>query len=804
MRIPLSSCLSHLEEEPAGQDSNSPKDIVVVLGIWAGFSTCIQDLAQSLPAAYHRGLVRLPQAVMKPICQLAHMDSQKQVDLVEALVSWHLVDELLCYEGINDGEFTINYQATFKPLVKLTQWVACLADWPSVLLSAIGSQESHCIETGLPSLPEGTQLSTEQKDLWQDLLAACSWNCCGHMSYWQKLLHLIEGVAWQLRWMRCTRGDPEGYGSKLYMFTIDHGMTDLWQQVQGSISTVTARNKDALPHLQCSVCCFDDRDKPAVLRSVERGLWSLLLGIAGSAFEAEEGLICFLWLYQLEIEGMAYVPNVTSWFDVTAHLRPPRGSQTTSIMVALSTVATLETTQVVLSQEEQANLQGGTAEIKTVDATNLSGEDQPLWEHISIKEKPTPKKKKTKKKSKESVIEDDGSETHLSSVGTSGSNQVKHHKPPPFRLSKSELLVYTQNGADDEDSTWQHGFLQVNHTKGPMMGAYSETVKILPLFWQRSVLVTNVPQHARKWGWNGWTVRELGNLDMPIEVHKPIWRFMDASFRLARLTVQIASTLQSVLNEGLKGKKGRVLNALTLPMPNTTLQSPLFHQVASHLEACKVTRSIGSDLLTAPFPVAALSWGLASVAGAVTPPHSNFGGSVVKIQTLMGCKIWFVISKCQEDERCETWDTFVWDFQADSKVNSDMYQCEVVLVEPGTLWFQHLNMLHAVAMESNSLVFGQHFFPASAIHLVVMGWVHTAFLSWAITNVEHKDMRVLLLCLMAYWKKVIMAGENLEEHDGHVPNIEMQEGLLDVCALGNLLIYLPALSRQQDKYWDDL
>ncbi|PBK98361.1 hypothetical protein ARMGADRAFT_1075215 [Armillaria gallica] len=109
-----------------------------------------------------------------------------------------------------------------------------------------------------------------------------------------------------------------------------------------------------------------------------------------------------------------------------------------------------------------------------------------------------------------------------------------------------------------------------------------------------------------------------------------------------------------------------------------------------------------------------------------------------------------------------------------------------------------------MATESNSLVFGQYFFPTSAICSVVMGWVHTAFLSWAITNVEHKDMRVLLLRLMAYWKKVIMAGKKLEEHNGHVPDIEMREGLLDVCALGNLLIYLPALSQRQDKYWDDL
>ncbi|KAK0197397.1 hypothetical protein F5146DRAFT_1130260 [Armillaria mellea] len=57
---------------------------------------------------------------------------------------------------------------------------------------------------------------------------------------------------------------------------------------------------------------------------------------------------------------------------------------------------------------------------------------------------------------------------------------------------------------------------------------------------------------------------------------------------------------------------------------------------------------------------------------------------------------------------------------------------------------------------------------------------------------------------MAHWKKVITAGEPLEEHDSHVPDLHTREGLLDVCTLGNLLIYLLALSKCQDEYWDDL
>ncbi|KAK0474276.1 hypothetical protein IW261DRAFT_1651091 [Armillaria novae-zelandiae] len=226
LTFPLSACLLPLREEPAIQHSDAPDDIVASLGVWAGFSTSIQDLAQSLPAAYRRGLVRLPQAVVKPLHQLTNQNSQKWVDLVEALVSWCLVDELLRCEGIDDGEFAIDYQAKFKPSAKLTQWVTCLAEWPSVLLSTIRSQDRHHIETALPSLPAGTQLSTEQKALWQDLQAACSWHRRGHQRYWEKLLHLIEGVAWQLRWMRRTRGDPEAYGRQLQMFAVNNGMTN--------------------------------------------------------------------------------------------------------------------------------------------------------------------------------------------------------------------------------------------------------------------------------------------------------------------------------------------------------------------------------------------------------------------------------------------------------------------------------------------------------------------------------------------------------------------------------------------------
>ncbi|PBK58474.1 hypothetical protein ARMSODRAFT_983828 [Armillaria solidipes] len=136
----------------------------------------------------------------------------------------------------------------------------------------------------------------------------------------------------------------------------------------------------------------------------------------------------------------------------------------------------------------------------------------------------------------------------------------------PFERDILESLLACRTDRPGENPPWldrTDGQSSIAHLR------YSETVKVLPLFRERSVLVTNVPQGPKKWGWNSWTARELGDLNTPIIVH-------EGSAHSVKPTVEITSTLQTVLNEGSKGATGWVLNALTLPMPDTTLQTPLF------------------------------------------------------------------------------------------------------------------------------------------------------------------------------------------------------------------------------------
>ncbi len=86
----------------------------------------------------------------------------------------------------------------------------------------------------------------------------------------------------------------------------------------------------------------------------------------------------------------------------------------------------------------------------------------------------------------------------------------------PFEREILQSLLACRTDTPGENPPWldrTDGQSSIAHLR------YSEMLKILPLFRERSVLVTNVPQGQKKWGWNSWTARELGDLDTPIIVH---------------------------------------------------------------------------------------------------------------------------------------------------------------------------------------------------------------------------------------------------------------------------------------------
>ncbi|SJL11304.1 uncharacterized protein ARMOST_14707 [Armillaria ostoyae] len=79
LRFPLRGCLSNRGD--VGEDTpQASSDVIAGPGVWAGFSMFIEDLADSLPSYYCHGLLRLPEAIPKPVHHLVHMEAQKRVD----------------------------------------------------------------------------------------------------------------------------------------------------------------------------------------------------------------------------------------------------------------------------------------------------------------------------------------------------------------------------------------------------------------------------------------------------------------------------------------------------------------------------------------------------------------------------------------------------------------------------------------------------------------------------------------------------------------------------------------------------
>ncbi|KAK0455803.1 uncharacterized protein EV420DRAFT_1644580 [Desarmillaria tabescens] len=361
---------------------------------------------------------------------------------------------------------------------------------------------------------------------------------------------------------------------------------------------------------------------------------------------ADFGPCCWRFLRD-QIQAATQPNRLRPWFEADVRLKPPKGRQGSSIETASETPQEEDKNAIAVApigEEEKPEVSSQRSSPTSIVAAINFGDDtqeDPAAENLAAvaglrprRQKLTetllpshdedgnmqlpeekPKKKKSRRnrkkmKSKPMISEDESEASAVpvprkihelnsqSNPSESEGTYVRIHKPPRLWLTKAELAKHTEKVNDDEDVVWRTSYLEVNSTRGPVMGS--------------------VPCPKRTW--------------------------------------------------------------------RPQVHSPFFHQATSHLEVCKVTWSIETDLLAALFSAAALSWGLATVASAVTPPHTDYGGSAVKIHCLVGRKLWFIIRKRDEPSEAMSWDTFIHDFQADSKVDPNVYECEVIIVEPGSLW----------------------------------------------------------------------------------------------------------------------
>ncbi|PBK94309.1 hypothetical protein ARMGADRAFT_1029448 [Armillaria gallica] len=168
------------------------------------------------------------------------------------------------------------------------------------------------------------------------------------------------------------------------------------------------------------------------------------------------------------------------------------------------------------------------------------------------------------------------------------------------------------------------------------------------------------------------------------------------------------------------------------------------------------TEDLPRDLFPQEFPKQATTWSLVSICGAITYIHSD----------------------SQEWEPGFIPDPKDWD-------------AEVVLLEPGTIFFMRLDTHHVVITIENSIVVGEHFYACTTLSRSVAGYVHTAMLDFSITNILHLELRPLLLRMMCYFSQNIHSKNTLASN---IPNIYHHEGFLDLVALGNLCLFASGLN----------
>ncbi|KAK0243342.1 hypothetical protein EDD85DRAFT_947492 [Armillaria nabsnona] len=248
--------------------------------------------------------------------------------------------------------------------------------------------------------------------------------------------------------------------------------------------------------------------------------------------------------------------------------------------------------------------------------------------------------------------------------------------------------------------------------------------------------------------------------------------------------------------------RGLVLNALFLPMPEKPLEEPqCVERAMSQSTVFNQTREMPSDIFKAYYPKPTTTFALASMAATFSYIHLDSMGVGMVVQVLTGKKIWFLFHRRGTVVPNGYIEEFFNDWKPGFIPDSDAWDADMLVLEPGTLLFMRPNTHHAVITLEKCIVSGQHFYVSSCIEDTVVGFVHTCMWDFFITNVVHKELCPLLLRMMCYFAQVICSPSG--PSDVHCLDVSTHRGLLDVVALGNFCIFATALNGKNEEQHKD-
>ncbi|KAK0474711.1 hypothetical protein EDD18DRAFT_1116386 [Armillaria luteobubalina] len=307
---------------------------------------------------------------------------------------------------------------------------------------------------------------------------------------------------------------------------------------------------------------------------------------------------------------------------------------------------------------------------------------------------------------------------------------------------------------------------------------------------KQSILIYGVPDSATSVDFDERGLQVLGALDELRSVQSFSKREVDGHAN-CHLPNTAKPTLRLMLHHARAGDNGQVLNALEFPLGGKVLKSLPNHQgLASEKASFERTEFIMAG-------AHALSWGLCGLATSSTHQHRDSHGLPTHVSPLCGSKIWVMLrhSDASKDDCNFYRDYLDQKFRKDESIQ-EFFESEVLYLDNTTHLIMKPNVLHYVLTLEHSVSYGGHFIPSASIRSVVIGYVHTAFLTYNITNTLHPEIKRLLFRMLLHW---CLDGTTFQPHtEAHLPNWTSPKSLLDIIAIGNLVLYARALDPTTD------
>jgi hypothetical protein len=196
------------------------------------------------------------------------------------------------------------------------------------------------------------------------------------------------------------------------------------------------------------------------------------------------------------------------------------------------------------------------------------------------------------------------------------------------------------------------------------------------------------------------------------------------------------------------------------------------------------------DIMDEPYPSDALLWGTIATKHATSWFHVDDYGMATVVKIMTGMKYWVVAHPLPDaSEGCYGNPGSVEAFGQwnPEDAGEHLWEHEGVILKAGDTMFMRPNTPHYVVTIADSVVIGRHFFATSTMVPTSLGIAHTFILGNGITNVVHDCLHTLLRRMMGMWVLRYNMDGSTTNDDGHFPNLQTMDGLLDLMALGNLI-----------------